>query len=119
MAAISSLFYYHGFSHNPNTAAIIQGIVQFSFGFYVLHFLVKIFYDLEPIKFMNDNWFETLLVLILTLEGFSYNLFDILIVQTIFNAIGLESLSALSVVFLQFYLFIVVFFELNDNTNIF
>lgn len=68
---------------------------------------------------MKDNWFESILVLILAFEGFSYNVFDILIVQTIFNAIGLESLGALSVVFLQFYLFIVVFFELNDNTNIF
>ncbi|HAQ69546.1 hypothetical protein N9P66_01900 [Salibacteraceae bacterium] len=119
MVAIGSLFYFHGFSHDTETAIIIQGIVQFSFIFYVLHYLVKIFYDFEPITFIKDNWFESILVLILVFEGISYNLFDTLIVQTIFNAIGLESLGALSVVFLQFYLFIVVFFELNDNTNIF
>lgn len=119
LVAIGSLFYYHGFSHDDSTGLIIQGIVQFSFGFYVLHYLVKIFYDFEPIKFIKDNWFESGLVLVLALEGISFNLFDILIVQTLFDALGLKSLSALSVVFLQFYLFVVVFFELNDNTNIF
>jgi Trk-type K+ transport system membrane component len=118
LIAIGSLFYYHGFSHDEETAALLQAIVELSFAFYVVHYLVKVFYDFSPRSFLRQNWFEGLMVTLLILEGISFNLFDTLLVQTFFNTLGLESMGALSVVFLQFYLFIVVFFELSDNTNL-
>jgi Trk-type K+ transport system membrane component len=118
MLAIGALFIYHGFDNDKRTADLLQDVVELSFGFYVLHYLVKVFYDFSPKTFIKKNWFEGLMVLLLIFEGISYNLFDVLLVETFFNAIGLKSMGALSVVFLQFYLFIVVFFELSDNTNL-
>lgn len=118
LVAIGSLFYYHGFSHDEETANLLQDIVELSFAFYVVHYLVKVIYDFSPRTFLRQNWFEGIMVLLLILEGISFNLFDVLLVQTFFNTLGLENMGALSVVFLQFYLFIVVFFELSDNTNL-
>ncbi len=118
LIAIGSLFYYHGFSHDEETANLLQDIVELSFAFYVVHYLVKVIYDFSPRTFLRQNWFEGIMVLLLILEGISFNLFDVLLVQTFFNTLGLENMGALSVVFLQFYLFIVVFFELSDNTNL-
>ncbi|NQV53606.1 MAG: hypothetical protein HQ500_10510 [Flavobacteriales bacterium] len=118
LIAISSLFYYHGFAHDAVTSTLLQRIVEVSFAFYVIHYLAKVFYDFDPRQFMRENWFEGIMVLLLLLEGISFNLFDTLILQTVFKSFGLDSLAALSVVFLQFYLFIVVILELSDNTNL-
>lgn len=118
LLAIGALFIYHGFDNDERTADLLQDVVELSFGFYVLHYLIKVFYDFSPKTFIKKNWFEGLMVLLLILEGISYNLFDVLLVETFFNALGLASMGALSVVFLQFYLFVVVFFELSDNTNL-
>ena len=118
MIAIGSLFYYHGFNHDTETKRMLQRIVEISFGFYVIHYLAKVFYDFSPRVFIRENWFEGIMVLFLLLEGISYNLFDTLILQTVFKSIGFESLAAVSVVFLQVYLFIVVLLELSDNTNL-
>ncbi len=118
LIAIGSLFYYHGFAHDAETSILLQRIVETSFVFYVIHYLAKVFYDFVPRQFIRDNWFEGIMVLLLLLEGISFNLFDTLILQTVFKSLGLDSLAALSVVFLQFYLFIVVILELSDNTNI-
>ncbi|GAB4379453.1 MAG: potassium transporter TrkG [Salibacteraceae bacterium] len=118
LTAISSLFYYHGFPTDEHTSNIIQLIVEFSFGFYVFHYLVKIFYDFSPLNFIRKNWFEGVMVAILIIEGIAHNLFDTVLLQNLFNALGIGGASALSVVFLQVYLFAVVLFELGDKTNL-
>lgn len=118
LLAIGGLFTYHGFALEDETSFWIHLLVEFSFGFYVFHYLMKIVYDFSPMQFIKRNWFEGVMVGILLFEGISYNLFDILWLQTLFKGMGMEGASALSVVFLQFYLFVVVFFELSDNTNL-
>lgn len=118
LIAIGALFTYHGFALDERTSYIVHLVVEISFGYYVFHYLMKLIYDFSPLQYIKKNWFEGVMVGILLVEGLSYNLFDTLILQSIFNALGMEGASALSVVFLQFYLFIVVFFELGDNTNL-
>ncbi len=58
------------------------------------------------------------MVLLLIIEGISFNFFDVLLVESIFDGFGMKGASALTVVFLQFYLFLVVFFELSDKTSL-
>lgn len=116
--AIGCLLSLHGFDFDQETNRMLRVVVEFSFGFYVIHYLVKILYDFSPIQFIRDNWFEGSMVFILLVEGISVNFFDTFLLQSLFEYLGVESAGALSVVFLQFYLFIVVFFELNDNTNL-
>lgn len=116
--AISALFIYHGFALDEQTSNLIQVIVELSFGYYVFHYLAKVFYDFSPIQFIKEHWFQGIMVLTLLIEGISYNLFDTLLLQSLFDALGMSSASAISVVFLQFYLFFVVFFELNDKTSL-
>ncbi len=118
LIAIGSLFAYHGFDLNNETNNIIQILVEASFGYYVFHYLAKVFYDFAPKEFLKQNWFEGVMVVLLLAEGISHNAFDFTMVESIFDFIGLNSGGALSVVFLQFYLAIVVFFELSDKTNL-
>lgn len=118
LLAIGSLFCYHGLYLDKSTSALLLFLVEFSFAFYVFHYLAKIFYDFDPREFVRKHWFQGIMVAILVMEGVSYNLFDVLIIAGIFNALGLENIGALSVVFFQLYLFIVAFFELSDNTSL-
>jgi trk system potassium uptake protein len=118
LISIGCLLTLHGFNFDAETNRMLQAVVEFSFGFYVLHYFVKIFYDFSPVQFIKTNWFEGSMVFILLVEGISVNFFDKLLLQTLFENLGMASAGALSVVFLQFYLFIVVFFELSDNTNL-
>lgn len=118
LVSIGCLLTLHGFNFDAATNRMLQAVVEFSFGFYVLHYFVKIFYDFSPVQYVKTNWFEGSMVLLLLVEGLSVNFFDTLLLQTLFENLGMASAGALSVVFLQFYLFIVVFFELSDNTNL-
>lgn len=118
LIAIGALFAYHGFDLDDDTNSLIQTIVETSFGYYVFHYLAKVFYDFSPRDFIRKNWFEGIMVLILLMEAILHNLVGYTLVETLFDFIGLKSGSALSVVFLQFYLAIVVFFELSDKTSI-
>lgn len=118
LAAVAGLFYYHGFALDRETGAMVQWLVEASFGFFIFHFLVKLFYDFHPFQFIKQHWFEASMVAVLLLEGIGHNLFGVLLVESLFNAIGLVGAGAVSVVFLQFYLFAVLFFELSDTTNI-
>lgn len=118
LIAIGSLFAYHGFNLDDETNDIIQFIVETSFGYYVFHYLAKVFYDFAPKEFVKQNWFEGIMVILLLCEGIFHNVFDFTMVESIFNFIGLKSGGALSVVFLQFYLAVVVFFELSDKTSL-
>jgi trk system potassium uptake protein len=116
--SIGSLFYYHGFDLSEQTSLLIESIVQASFGYYVFHYLAKVFYDFSPKNYIKQNWFEGIMVLLLIIEGISFNFFDVLLVESIFDGFGMKGASALTVVFLQFYLFLVVFFELSDKTSL-
>lgn len=118
LLAIGCLLTLHGFNFDDETNRMLRLVVEFSFGFYVFHYLVKVLYDFSPLQFIKDNWFEGSMVFLLMVEGASVNLFDTFLLQSLFEYMGVESAGALSVVFLQFYLFIVVFFELSDNTNL-
>lgn len=80
--AIGSLFCYHGFDLDQKTNAMLLWLVELSFAFYVFHYGAKIFYDFSPRDFVRRNWFEGIMVIILIVEGISYNLFDILIIPS-------------------------------------
>lgn len=118
LISIGCLLSIHGFNFNLDTNRLLQTIVEFSFGFYVFHYLAKIFYDFSPVQFIKKNWFEGAMVFLLILEGISYNLFDTLLLQNLFEYLGMSGAGALSVVFIQIYSLIVVFLELSDNTRI-
>ncbi len=116
--AITTLFFYHGFALDDQSSMWVEIIVESSFAYYIFHYITRLIYDFSPISFLKRNWFEGLVFLILIVEGIAHNMFDVLLVENVFGLIGIASGGALSVVFLQVYLLIVVGFEFMDNTNI-
>ncbi len=113
--AILVLTYYYGFEHTPSDAYFLLGLIRVSFLFYIVHYLVKIFYDFNPIQFIKRTWFEGLLVMVLILDGFSYTFFDTLMLESVFRSLGLNAFADISEIFIQIYLFAIVATELSQS----
>lgn len=106
--AVSTLIYYHGFPQTEESGKFLFGIIKASFAFYVFHYFLRIFYDFHPLQFIKRNWFEGLMMLMLTIDGLSDILFHTLIIEQFFVGMGFEAFPHLSAVFIQLYLFAVV-----------
>ncbi len=115
ITAVLTIIYRHGFPVSKETEDLLFNIIQGSFTFYALHYLVKVFYDFNPLKFLKRTWFEGFLMLLLLIEAISYNLFDTILIASFFKSLGFERFAPVSNIFLQLYLLIMVGIELGKN----
>lgn len=69
LTALSVLAIYYGFPHEDHVAAGLFQMVKLSFGFYVLHYLVRVLYHFHPQTFFRETWAEGLLMGLLLIEG--------------------------------------------------
>jgi potassium uptake TrkH family protein len=117
LIAVSSIIYYYGFPKTPRSYQINYWIMEGSFIFYFVKFLLKIFYDFHPIEFIKNNVFEALIMLGLLLDGLGLLLFNEHIVILLFNIIGLPRLSEYFIVFVQLYFFVFVAIEVGKASE--
>ncbi|MCH2225278.1 MAG: hypothetical protein MK066_10970, partial [Crocinitomicaceae bacterium] len=108
LTAICVLIYYYGFQQTDYSKELCFNILETSFGFYILRFLVKIFYDFNPPKFIRNNWFEATIIFLLLVEGIAYNFFDTMIIEPVFESIGFRDFGSFSTIFVQLFVFIIV-----------
>jgi len=118
LVAISLLTYYYGFPQNEASTNWVINCFEVTFAYYILHYFLRVFYDFSPLQFLKQNWMEGVLMLLLVVEGISYNFFDALFIQSFFVKLGFSSFSAFSALFTQAYLLIIVSMELSRSANI-
>ena len=108
LTAISTLIYYYGFELTEVTRMNCFTVIEVSFGFYILRYIIKMFYNFNVLKFLRDNWFEGIVIILLLVEGISYNLFDAMLIEPVFISLGFDDFGAFSMVFVQMYIFIII-----------
>ena len=69
LSALSVLAIYYGYEHDAETSASLFDVVKFSFGFYVLHYLVRVLYHFHPTTFLKETWAEGVVMAVLLVEG--------------------------------------------------
>ncbi len=111
VAMVSSLIYYHGYPQNEGAIHTFIIIIRSSFIFYILSYIVRLFYDFEPIKFLKDNMFEGLLMLFLFLDLISFSIFHQPVFKLLFFEIATDSALELFGVFTQLCLLVIVAIE--------
>jgi trk system potassium uptake protein len=111
--AVASIVYYYGFPKTTSSYQLNYWIMEGSFIFYFVKFMVKIFYDFHPIDFIKNNLFEALIMLSLLLDGLGLMLFGEHIVILMFNLAGFPKLSEYFIVFIQLYFFVFVAIEVG------
>lgn len=117
LVTFGALIYYYGFPQTIESKTTLIDIFKFSFGVYIFNYILKYIYDFEPYNFFKRTWFEGLLMLILVVEGISYNLFGTLLLSSVFENIGID-ITTYSNVLIQIYFLVVAFYEAGKATQV-
>lgn len=112
ISMIGVLIYYYGFPQTTDSKESLMRVIEYSFIFYILRFVIKLIYDFNPLHYIRSNWGESLIVLVLIAEGISYNFFDTLLLSKFFTWLGIEGFSDFSNVFVQVFFIIYIFTEI-------
>ncbi len=109
--ALSAIIYYYGYEKTRRSLLIYSSILHLSFTFYLLKYLIRLFYDFKPLKFLKDNWLEGVIMLLILLEGIGLVIFKIDLVNLLFRLFGLSEFTMLSSLFVQLYFLLIVGME--------
>ncbi len=116
-AAIGTLVFYYGFDISVNEEKVCFTILETSFAFYILRYLTKLFFDFHPPTFIRSNWFETIIIGLLLLEGIAYNVFGTMIIEPIFTSMGFVDFGAFSMIFVQLFVFLILIQKVIKQRN--
>ena len=117
LLAIGTMIWIYGFKLNDGENKLALLIIKGSFSFYIIHYLARIIYDFHPLEFIRSTWFEATMVILLIIEGFSYTVFDTLLIETIFANLGFAGFRDISTVIIQIYFLVVVITEFFRNSD--
>lgn len=117
LTAFASLVAYYGFPLESDTAQGLIGVIKASFGFYVLHFLVRWFFDFHPIQFLRKSAIEAGLMGLLVIEGISDVLTGKVFLGRALDPLGFESVEDWTVWLVQAYFLVVVIMELSERAR--
>ncbi len=117
LCAIGLILYYYGFPLDKETDALIFNLIEITFGFYILHYAVRLFFDFHPKEFIRNNLLEGIIMAILCIEGIANNLFDVVLLEQFFLAAGFEKLTDFSTVVIQIYLLIVALLDVSRRSG--
>jgi Trk-type K+ transport system membrane component len=109
---IGVLVYYYGFPQTDESKSALIQIIEYSFGFYILRFLVRFIYDFNPRDFFRQRWFESLIILALLVEGIAYNVFHTLFITRFFIWLGFDDFTDVSNLFVQLFFVIYIATEI-------
>ncbi len=116
--SLGLLGYYYGFPQSGYSESVVFTIIQGTFAYYVLQYLFNLLYDFHPLSFLRRTWYEGLLMLLLIIEGISYNFFGLLFFPNFFVKLGLENFGDFSTLFILLYFIIAMLVELGRGENI-
>ncbi len=117
LIAFGSLIAYYGYPLESLMAERLITAIKTGFGFYILHFLVRWFFDFHPLRFLRRHAFEALMMAILLVEGLSDILTGEVILARLLDPLGIETVEDWSVWLVQAYFLAVLVIELSDRAR--
>jgi trk system potassium uptake protein TrkH len=116
-AALGALIYFYGFPQTQVSRTLLLNIIQGSFVFYIANYFLHILYHWKPKRFFSENKPETFLILLLFLEGLSFQLTGKLIGASILSKFGVEQTRNTIDSFIQVYLLLLVILGLSKTSS--
>lgn len=110
LTALVVLAIYFGYSHDEATSQQLFDIVKASFGFYVLHYLIRVLYHFHPRQFFRETWGEGVVMSLLLIEGVGDILFGAPFLGSALSRL-MPGINNLSTFLVQGYLFVVILAE--------
>ncbi len=115
--SIGVLVYYYGFPLTDQESVFAFKLLQYSFAFYIIRFLVKIVYQFDVPEFLRSNWFEASALGLLIIEGVYYNITGSFLIEPIFTGMGFTRFADFSMIFVQLFIFILMMTNLVKQRN--
>ncbi len=115
--SIGVLVYYYGFPLTDQESVFAFKLLQYSFAFYIIRFLVKIVYQFDVPEFLRSNWFEASALGLLIIEGVYYNITGSFLIEPIFTRMGFTRFADFSMIFVQLFIFILMMTNLVKQRN--
>ena len=109
---VGVLIYYYGFPHNNDEKYELLRLIEYSFIFYVIRYFIKFVYDYQPRAFIRNNLFESIVILMLFIEGVAYNFYDSMLISNFFVWIGFDGFGDVSNIFVQLFFIIYLVAEI-------
>jgi trk system potassium uptake protein TrkH len=113
LVALCALTYYYGFPVTDASEYFVFGIIRMSFTYYIVQYLIHLFYDFQPLRFLRENWFEGVIMLILLIEGISHTFGGELLIPRLFVEMGWENFPTFTNLFIQIYFLVAMGTELS------
>ena len=117
LSAFGCLVAYYGVPLESDTASTLIGVIKGSFGFYVMHFLLRWLFDFHPLQFLRRNAFEAGLMGLLVIEGLSDLATGEVFLGRALDPLGIESVEDWTVWLVQAYFLVVVIMELSERAR--
>jgi trk system potassium uptake protein len=112
LSMVGVLVYYYGFPQTDESKSALIQIIEYSFGFYILRYLIRFIYDFNPREFFRQRWFETIIIVALITEGIAFNVFDTLLISRFFIWLGFDDFTDVSNLFVQLFFVIYIATEI-------
>ena len=117
LSAFACLIAYYGYPLESETARNLIGIIKGSFAFYVLHYLVRWFFDFHPLQFLKKNRIEGLLMSLLIFEGVGDLFTGQVFLGRAMDPMGFDTVEDWTVWMVQAYFLVVVILELSERAR--
>lgn len=108
ISSLGVLLYYYGFPLTREEKYFAFILLQYSFSFYIIRFLIKILYTFDVPKFLKENRFEGIILLVLAIEGITYNVTGNFLIEPLFAGLGVRGFGNFSMAFVQVFIFTLV-----------
>ncbi len=115
--AIAALIYYHGFPKTAPYHSLMIKIIEASFVFYLLKFIVKVVYEFHPVDYMLANWFETFIMLTIFIDVLGFLILGGHPIVVFFERIGMPGMSDYYNMFIQLYFLMILLMEIGKVSS--
>ncbi|MFT5844524.1 MAG: trk system potassium uptake protein TrkH [Saprospiraceae bacterium] len=117
--ALIVLGFLYGFDHSADEKEFLLGIIEASFVFYSLYFFIRWIYEFNPREFIKKNWLESLVILTLVVEGISYNIFGVFLLEELAKSSSISGYTDISNVLIQLYFFFTILITSGKGGRLF
>lgn len=118
LISLLSLVIFYGYTFDADVISYFVKVIEFSFAFYILRFIIRYIYDFNPREFIRKNWVEFVLIVYLIIEGVFYNFVGKLALAEMFEAVGIYGVGRYTVLIIQLSFFAFILFEFTKDNEI-
>jgi potassium uptake TrkH family protein len=112
LITVGFILYYYGFPHSPSEKEWLVRVILSLFAFYVLHFVLRVVLAPVPQRFVVENWQESALMVLITLDSAALLVLDQPILPALLEQLAGVSLTGFYLLFIQLYLLLFIMLDL-------